>query len=319
MRLDYGGRGEMKNRHLWGIVLAGGEGKRLRGFIRALRGRELPKQYCAIVGTRSMLTHTIDRARLVFEPDRLVIVINEDHLAYAGDQLSGQPYENIVVQPCSRDTGPGLLLALILIHRRDPDAAIAVFPSDHFVLEEREFMDHIRYCFAFINTYREYLLMLGVEPKYAEPGYGWIEKGSSIFSHRGMGIYAVKRFWEKPGRSRARELMSEGCLWNTLVMVGWVKEFLRQFSASMPEIFGPLETIGKHLRTPEERSRLAEIFRTLPSVNLSRSLLERGPGPLAVMQVRGVYWSDWGEGERILHDVESLGLHAPTPGLSNGG
>src|SRR5262245_26114855 len=101
--------------HLWGIVLAGGNGMRLQPFIKELYGVALPKQYCALTGTRSMLRHTIDRARMLIPRQQLVTVVNKSHLQYAEEQLSDQPADTVVVQPMCRETGPGILLPLVHI------------------------------------------------------------------------------------------------------------------------------------------------------------------------------------------------------------
>ncbi|TKS59515.1 MAG: mannose-1-phosphate guanylyltransferase [Nitrospira sp.] len=63
------------NPHLWSIVLAGGEGKRLAPMIKRWLGEERPKQYCAFTGTRSMLQHTVDRADCLTVPEQRVTVV----------------------------------------------------------------------------------------------------------------------------------------------------------------------------------------------------------------------------------------------------
>ena len=96
------------NNHVWGIILAGGEGKRLQSFIRTRYGSNSPKQYCAFTGTRSMLRHTIDRAERFIRPEQLVTIVSKQHVRYAQEQLSDRPSWSIIVQPFNRETGPRL-------------------------------------------------------------------------------------------------------------------------------------------------------------------------------------------------------------------
>jgi len=85
--------------HLWGIILAGGEGKRLQPFIRSRFGSERPKQYCPLFGDRSMLRHTLSRAERLIPPERLLTVVTRPHLDYAREELHDRPRGTVIVQP----------------------------------------------------------------------------------------------------------------------------------------------------------------------------------------------------------------------------
>src|SRR6202008_4979583 len=118
-----------------GIVLAGGDGKRLQQFIDRLGGGGLPKQYMKFIGKRSMLEHTFQRAEKLISPDHLFTVVNQDHLRFPDvkRQLSRRPHENVVVPPENKEPGPGLPLPLIHLYKRFPDSTVVVFPSDQFI------------------------------------------------------------------------------------------------------------------------------------------------------------------------------------------
>src|SRR3989304_6661684 len=92
---------------IWGIVLAGGGGRRVRPLMRRLSGTDLPKQYCAVIGGRSMLQHTLDRVATSIDRDRILTVIIQEHARWAREQLPGTPPDLLVVQPSNRETGPG--------------------------------------------------------------------------------------------------------------------------------------------------------------------------------------------------------------------
>jgi mannose-1-phosphate guanylyltransferase len=107
-----------------GIVLAAGEGMRLRPFIRRLKGKDLPKQYINFIGTRSMLEHTFHRVGTPIPPDRLFTVVARDHLTYPEvcRQLSDRPEGRVILQPENKETGPGILLPLIHADKFYPGA-----------------------------------------------------------------------------------------------------------------------------------------------------------------------------------------------------
>src|SRR5262245_27930665 len=110
--------------HLWGILLAGGDGRRMQHFIRERFGCERPKQYCTFFGTQSLLRQTIHRAECLIPPARLLTVITQPHLPYAQVELADRPPGTVLVQPCNRETGPGILLPLLHVQQREPEALV---------------------------------------------------------------------------------------------------------------------------------------------------------------------------------------------------
>ncbi len=294
--------------HLWGIILAGGDGQRLQRFISLRYRSDRPKQYCAMTGTRSMLRHTIDRAERLIPQERLLTVVNREHLFYAQEELGDRPPETIIIQPCNRETVAGILLPLLHVHHRDPEAVVAIFPSDHFVLQEDRFMACVEDASVFVTVSPGMLVLLGVEPDRPEVGYGWIEEGEQIRWHGGEELYQVRRFLEKPSVQTAQALYLKGCLWNTLVLVGRSEALLGLFQTLTPEVFGRFERIRVVLGSPREEDAAAEVYATLPSLNFSRAILERSPQRLSVLRVKGIYWSDWGDEERVRLDFARFGL-----------
>ncbi len=293
---------------LWGVILSGGEGTRLQHFIKRLYGIVRPKQYCPIVGDRSMLQRTHDRLRLLIPQERICTIVNRSHLSFVHSQLRDQPLSTILVQPCGRETANGILLALLHIYDRCPGAVAAVFPSDHFVGDEARFMNYVDLAHRVVQRKGERIILLGVQPTGIEQEYGWIEKDYPIKNPWNVRVHHISRFWEKPDRDTAEKLYQRKCLWNTLVMVGKVRSFLLVFKKMVPGIFDKLSKLMKFPDQDDRQKMLNSIYPSLPCVNFSKTILERNADRFSVLEAAGVYWSDWGDERRVLRDVEKLQL-----------
>ncbi|TKB78489.1 MAG: hypothetical protein E8D45_04680 [Nitrospira sp.] len=293
--------------HLWGIILAGGDGMRLRPFIRACFGDERPKQYCTFLGTQSMLRHTICRTERLVPPERLLTVITRPHLCYAQTELDDRPVDTVIIQPCNRDTGPGILLPLLHVQQRDPDAIVALLPSDHFVVEEQRFMAAVATAATFVTRTPGQLVLLGVTPTQPEVDYGWIEVGEEMSQVQGERLYQVRRFWEKPTLAQARIFWRQDYLWNTMVVVGKAGVLGKLFAMLTPALWDAFGRLRQVLGTPREAAVLSDLYTQLPPVHFSQAILTHSTPWLAVLPIEGVYWSDWGDARRLLLDLARFG------------
>ena len=290
--------------HLWGIILAGGEGKRLQSFIRSRFGSDRPKQYCTLFGNRSMLGHTLARADRIIPPERLLTVVTHPHRQYAHEELYDRPPGTVIVQPSNRETGPGILLPLLHVYQRDPKAIVVLLPADHFIAEEERFMSYVEEAAALVATSPGCLVLLGVEPKRPEPEYGWIETGGISGHHDHMEVHRVRRFWEKPNRRTAKILYRRyDCLWNTMVVVGRAWWLLSLFKTLTPEISVLFDDLQPHLGSPREAEVVEKIYTRLQAVDFSRAILAQHPPRLTAVRVKDVHWSDWGNPAQVELDL----------------
>ncbi len=287
----------------WAVVLSGGDGERMRAFVRKRLGRSRPKQYCAFTGRRTMLEHTLDRAVAVAGPSRVVTVINPDHRIFLQRPRRLNVPGCLIVQPRRCDTGPGVFLPLTVVAARDPEAVVAVMPSDHFIHPKERFQAALDEAFGLAERHHERIVLLAARPDSAEPDYGWITPGARVSGSR---AFLVDSFKEKPGPEEAAALHRRGGLWNTMLVVAratalW--EAAREFLPAMLARFALLRT---HLGTPGEPQALELAYRSMPCVNFSRDLLEHAAARTVVLPLRGVNWSDWGRPQRVLRTLEEI-------------
>ncbi|MFN8545825.1 MAG: sugar phosphate nucleotidyltransferase [Candidatus Binatia bacterium] len=283
---------------IWGLVLAGGDGTRLQPLTRRIAGAPIPKQYCRITGDRSLLEATLDRVAELLPAERTLVIVNRDHLPLASTHIRAVPAANVLVQPLNRDTGPGLLLSLLAIARRAPDATVAVFPSDHWVGDDATFVAHVARAAALIARRPEKLALLGIRPDRPEPGLGYIEPARRL--PREQAAFHVARFREKPDPDVAAEVVRRGGLWNSFVMVFRVARVLRLLQRVRPADVAAVGDVGA---TPEA---LGAAYASLPPWNFSSHFLAAVPRDLVVLPVDDTPWSDWGTPEAIARTLHAI-------------
>jgi mannose-1-phosphate guanylyltransferase len=300
--------------NLWGLVLAAGDGKRLEQFIQQAIGNKIPKQYVNLVGRRSMLEHTFLRAEKLIPQNRILTIVSKHHLKYAEvrRQLWPRPKQSVVVQPANRETGPGVLLPLMHIYKRSPEAVVAVFPSDHFIWEEDRFMDHVKLAAEKVGRDPARVILLAVEAQEPEVDYGYIVPRDDIGHFDLYGVRRVSRFIEKPSASVARSLVKAGGLWNTMTMVFKVKTLLHLVKAVCPNTSQHFNRVLEAIGTESESDIIDEVYRELEPLNFSKGILERiaviFPEAISALPVLQVFWSDWGSPQRVMQVQERLGL-----------
>lgn len=282
------------------LLLAGGDGARLRDLTREVAGIPIPKQYCRLLRGSSLLEATLARARRFSTRANIRVVVNRDHLGLAREQLRALPEDNIFVQPHNLDTGPGLLFSLLQIERTTPDAVVAAFPTDHYVEDDGAFIRHVRRAAAAIALMPERIAILGVAPDRPETGYGYILPSGSAGIEDGM--FNVEAFTEKPDLPAAGALIARGGLWNTFVMVFRLSRMMDLLARCAPEGFAPMLA----LRDAPEKA--AEVYASLRAWNFSTDFLARIPRHLLMVAVSDVGWSDWGTRESIERTYRTLNL-----------
>ncbi|WP_455379400.1 sugar phosphate nucleotidyltransferase [Petrachloros mirabilis] len=292
---------------LWGIVLAGGEGVRLKTFVREHIGTDAPKQFCAFMGTRTMLERTIRRAGLLIPMEQLAVIGTALHSRYMFQSLGSNPPGSVLLQPANRDTAPGILFPLVHILKQDPRALVAIFPSDHFVLPGRRLMHAVSRTADYLRQTRSNSpIILAAEATYPETEYGWIAAGTPIASDQEGSVFRVRQFAEKPSRSEAERMLTDRWLWNTMILVARASSLLDVFRSAVPELVAYFMTLQRYMGSRVEQAVADEIYRIIPSVNFSSAVFAHQPDQFLVSPTRQVHWSDWGHRDRIVQTISAL-------------
>ena len=287
----------------WNLALAGGEGTRLAAYVARRFGLHTPKQYCRLLGRRTMLEHTLDRLIELAPTSRTMTVIGANHSQLAAPQLAGR-CDHVFRQPASRDTGLAVYVALAMIKRWHPNAVVTISPTDHYVAPAPKYVEQLAVARSVASKLREAVVVLGVRPSEPDPELGYLSVGARVVEvpH----VRAIASFVEKPDVRNAAELIRKGALWNTMVACGSVHALWELARTAEPHMIDILDSFVPLVGTPDEDDALEYIYRALLPVSFSRDVLERSTGRLTAMELDGVDWSDWGKPERVETTLATL-------------
>ena len=288
--------------HRWGIIVAGENEARPRDSGCRRGAGVLPKQYLDSMGKRSMLEQTLCRAEKLLPAQKMITVFAKEHsgIGEFRRQLAATPPENMIVQPQNRGTGPAILLSLMHLHKRDPAAVVALFPSDHPIVEEDLFMAHVESAFRIVESDGSRIVLLATEPSDPDTQYSYILISEEIVPPD-HGATTIEMFVNQPSARGAKIMMSRGALWNTWVFVVTCRTLLQAIQRAAPEMFRSFEPIQETIGTPDEPRVTERVYHKLEALDFCKDVFERlsheDRQSLRVLPVRGVKWKDRGTGE----------------------
>lgn len=273
---------------LHAVILAGGSGTRFWPLSR----RKRAKQFLPIVSDRTMLEETVRRIRPLIPARRTHTVANAAQTRTIRRLLPGLPADHYIVEPAARNTAPSLVLATARIYLRNPEAVVAVLPSDHLIAAGDVFRAKLAAAAEAART-GDVLVTFGVTPSFPSTGYGYVRlrkgPGRTI---GGQGFRDVEAFVEKPSRERAAEFLRDGgYAWNSGMFVWRADVFARKLERHVPELFDGWTRLLAALRTGS-RAKAAAAFLALPATSIDYALMEKAQGVLAAEGDFG--WSDVG-------------------------
>jgi mannose-1-phosphate guanylyltransferase len=293
--------------HRTAIILAGGDGARLRSFTRSLAGREIPKQFCRVIGSSTLLEQTRRRVALSVNPERTFFTVTRQQALFYEELLCEVPDARMVVQPSNRGTAPAIFYSLMRVAEACPNSTVAVFPSDHYIDNDQRFMAHVDAAFEAVDQAPELVVLLGISPNSPESSYGWIEPGVRLDAALGH-LFSVRRFVEKPDPEEADHMIGRGGLWNSFVMVAKTRRLLALADRALGPLAASMSAIRPSMYTVFERAAIERLYLRIPAANFSHEVLARFPEDLATIPVFGVDWSDIGEPQRLAALFKRLGI-----------
>ncbi len=279
--------------HTYAVIMAGGGGTRLWPVSR----KESPKQLLPLLGEETLFQSTVARLENLFPVERILVVTVAEQAQEMQKQAPDIPAENYVIEPSPRGTASVVGLAAAVLARRDPQAAMAVLTSDHFIRNRDLFRYLIRT--AFDVAEKDYLVTLGITPTYPSTGYGYIEQGEPLDGNYTYPVYKVKRFREKPDEATAGQLLRAGNhSWNSGMFVWRVSAILTEIEKQMPDLASALKEISAAWNTPQRDEVLQSHWNRLNIQTVDYGIMEKAER-VAVLPAGGLGWSDVGSWDSL--------------------
>lgn len=288
--------------HTWALVLAAGDGSRLRSLTTQPCGTAVPKQFCSLHGGRTLIEEAVARAAALTSTERICTIVAEQHRQWWREALAPLPRENVIAQPMNRGTAVGVLYPLLHILARDPQAHVVLLPSDHYVREEFVLRQSLRTALRRLEREPELTILLGLAPEEADSELGYILPGHKDAD----GCALVTEFIEKPTTQVANELIASGGLWNAFIIAASVRSLVQLFTDRYPEIVMELQTAIDHAQRMPSSTALIEAYQRLPELDFSRHILEGRTDALRVLRVPQCGWSDLGTPKRVAETLRRL-------------
>lgn len=274
--------------HHYAVIMAGGGGTRLWPVSR----KERPKQLLPLLGQETLFQSTVERLKNLFPPERIFVVTVEEQAPEMKEQAPEIPEANYLIEPAPRGTASVVGLAAMALQKRDPNASMAILPSDHFIRNVDLFHYLLKAAFEVADD--EFLVTLGITPTAPSTAYGYIQQGETLNGNYNYPVYRVKRFKEKPDEQVAQQLLRTGDhSWNSGMFVWKVDVILNEIERQMPALGGALKKISSVWGTSKQGQTVNELWRNLKNETVDYGIMENAER-VAVLPAGGLGWSDVG-------------------------
>jgi mannose-1-phosphate guanylyltransferase len=268
------------------MIMAGGGGTRFWPRSRAAR----PKQFLTFSGEQTLLQRACDRLEAQVAIENTWVITSSNHVEETRRQLPRLPAENVVGEPCGRDTAACIGLGAALIVRRDLDGVMIVTPADHVIEPLPEFARAVRAATLLVDEFPSALVTFGIVPTFPATGYGYIHRGESIGARQSVNAFRVAAFREKPTFEIAENYVATGeYFWNSGIFVWKVGTILDELRRYKPALAKGVERIAK--AWPDE-SVIREVYPILEKISIDFAVMENAKNVLVVQAP--FQWDDVG-------------------------
>lgn len=276
----------MAKSNYYGLILAGGRGTRFWPRSRKAKA----KQVLSFFGGRTLIQQTVDRLKPVIPPERIWVVTNDDLQAEIIRQLPEVPKKQILAEPAPRNTAPCIGLAAHILQSIDPDAVMGVFPADHLITKPARYLRLVRP--AFKAAEKGNIAVLGIRPRWAETGYGYVEFGKGV-EPGSMELSPVLRFREKPDEATAKKFVKSGHFYWNAGMFFWRAQVfldaLRRYQPKTATLLSALPAFGHR----QFNAKMKESFPLCESISVDYAVLEHADNVVGIA-ADDFGWSDVG-------------------------
>ncbi len=286
--------------HRYGLIMAGGRGTR---FWPRSRKRNA-KQVLRFFGERSLIQQTVDRLGAVIPPENIWVVTNEYLQQEIRRQLPEVPKRQIIAEPAQRNTAPCIGLAAQILVELDPEAVMGVFPADHLILKEGRFRAFVKAAFKAAET--NSVVVLGIQPRWAETGYGYIEFPKNVLTGSNSAV-KVTSFREKPDAKTAKQFVERGHFFWNAGMFFWraskVRELMRLHQPKTATLLAGLPSMD----SKSFNKKLAEAYPLCENISVDYAVIEKADGVTGIA-LDDIGWNDVGSWEAV-YDLADKDKH----------
>jgi mannose-1-phosphate guanylyltransferase len=278
----------MLSDNCYAVVMAGGAGTRLW----PLSSRDKPKHFLKLFGGRSLIELTVDKLRGHIPDDRIVILTSVKYQAVAQQTLPQIPPENVVYEPCLRDTTSAIGLAATVLRARCPAATMIMLTADQIIEPADEFNAAIANAATFLELYPDQLVAFGVEATAPSTLVGWQKLGETV-DFPGCEVRRIAAFTEKPELEIAQQYMNEGgYCWNSGQFAWKAETILREINTCLPETTPLLAQLGGAWNTAAREQVLGELYRKMPKGSIDYKILQKTSNACSILLPCS--WEDMG-------------------------
>lgn len=293
------------------LIFAGGSGTRLWPVSR----KSTPKQLLKLIGDKTLLQNTYDRCCTWASKKEIYIATLSEYKNSIRKQLPDIPLNHYSLEPSLRDRGPAIGLAALIMHHDNPQSCFMTMWSDHDIFEKPGyFKTLLKKAEKYLKENPEATITVGVKPRFAHTGFGYIKKGSKIRNRFSLPLYQLEQFTEKPSKTRAEKFIkTKKYLWNSGYFIWKTETLLKLYEQHLPEVYSILKKIEPYLGTSKQQWAINKWYPKMPRVEVEQGLLEKVKSNIVTIEAE-FDWIDVGSWD-VIKDVQSVNTANVTKGL----
>ena len=274
----------------YGVIMAGGGGTRFWPLSR----QKTPKQLLNLSGRDLMINETIERIADTILRDDIFIVTNKKQADKMKKSVEGRVNKNhVLAEPAARNTAACIGYAALEIVKKHEDGIMCIFPSDHFIKNQKEFTRILKNAIEVAENHDK-LVTIGIKPTFPATGYGYIKFGGEDDSLAKQ----VIEFKEKPDYEKAVAYIKDNnYVWNSGMFIWKASTILKKFEEYLPEVYQYLLKIGDSMNTKNETKAINKYYPLIPSVSIDYGIMEKSSDVLVIPGEFG--WNDVGSWDML--------------------